>query len=188
MVSVAIGHTRGVLFSPDHFLAAEVGVVGRHERDRWLNTLAVTRARYLRKYATRHLLIGRAGFLWGHELDHEVQLLLGAESGLRGYPVRQFAGTRSLLLSAEERWFIADDLGQIISLGAAAFGDSGFAWPEPEALSLADLKTAVGVSLLLGSYRLLLTGGGVRLDLAYAITPVPGVKRWVFSFGADIEF
>ena len=102
--------------------------------------------------------------------------------------MRQFAGTRSLLLSAEERWFIADDLGQIISLGAAAFGDSGFAWPEPEALSLADLKTAVGVSLLLGSYRLLLTGGGVRLDLAYAVTPVPGVKRWVFSFGADIEF
>ena len=188
VVSVAIGHTHGVLFSPDHFLVAEVGVVSRHERDRWLNTLAVTRARYLRKHATRHLLIGRAGFLWGHELDPEVQLLLGAESGLRGYPVRQFAGTRSLLLSAEERWFIADDVGQIISLGAAAFVDSGFAWPEAEDLSLTDLKTAVGVSLLLGSNRLLLTGGGVRLDLAYAVTPMPGVKRWVVSFGADIEF
>ena len=145
-------------------------------------------ARYLRKHATRHLLIGRAGLRWGHNLDPEVQLLLGAESGLRGYPVRQFAGTRSLLLSAEERWFVADDIGQVVSLGVAAFVDSGFAWPEGESLSLSDLKTAVGGSLLIGSNRLFLVNGGVRLDLGYGVSSVPEVSGWVVSFGSDIEF
>ena len=184
----AAGHSRGVAFKPDHFLVADIGIVGRRESGRWLSTLALARARYLRKHATRHLVVGRAEFRWGHNLDPEVQLLLGAESGLRGYPARQFAGTRSLLLSAEERWFVADDLGQVVSLGVAAFVDGGFAWPEGESLSLSDLKTAVGVSLLIGSNRLSLVGDGVRLDVGYAVAPVPDVSRWVISLGSDIEF
>ena len=188
VLTVSTGHSRGIGFGPGHFLVADVGIVGRHERDRWLNTLVVTRARYLRKHATRHLLVGRAGLVWGYELDPEVQLLLGAESGLRGYPVREFAGTRSLLLTAEERWFIADDIWQMLSLGATAFVDSGFAWPEGAGLRLADLRTAVGVGLLFGSNRLLLTGGGVRLDVGYALRPNPGLSPWVASFGSNISF
>ena len=160
---------RGVAFKLDHFLVADTSIVGRRESGRWLYALALARTRYLRKHATRHLLVGRAEFQWGHNLDPEVQLLLGAESGLRGYPVRQFAGTRSLLVSAEERWFVADDIGQVVSLGVGAFVDSGFAWPEEESLSLLDLKTAVGVSLLVWSNRLFLVGGGVRLDMGYAV-------------------
>ena len=188
VLSVAAGHSRGVAFRLDHFLVADIGIVGRRESDRWLNALALARTRYLRKHATRHLLVGRAELQWGHNLDPEVQLLLGTESGLRGYPVRQFAGTRSVLLSAEERWFVADDIGQVVSLGVAAFVDSGFAWPEEESLSLSDLKTAVGVSLLIGSNRLFLVGGGVRLDIGYAVVSVPDVSRWAFSFGSDITF
>ena len=187
VTSAAAGHSRGGAFGPGHFLVADMAVVGRHE-GRWVNALTLARARYLRKHATRHLLIGRAEFQWGHNLDPEVQLLLGAESGLRGYPTRQFAGTRSLLVSAEERWFVADDVGQVFSLGVAAFVDSGFVWPEGESLSLSDLKTAVGIGLLVGSNRLSLVGDGVRLDVGYAVTSVSDVSRWVFNFGSDIEF
>ena len=185
---MSAGHSRVLAFRSDHFLVGDIGLAGRRESGRWLNTLVLARARYLRKHATRHLWIGRAELQWGHDLDPEIQLLLGAESGLRGYPVRQFAGTRSLLLSAEERWFMADDIGQVLSLGVAAFLDSGFAWPEGESLSLSDLKTAVGGSLLVGSNRLFLVNGGVRLDLGYGVTSVSGVSGWVVSFGSDIEF
>ena len=113
--------------------------------------------------------MGKAEFRRGHNLDGEVQLLLGAESGLRGYPVRQFAGTRSLLLSAEERWFIADDVLQLVSLGLAAFVDSGFAWREDEAIDLGALRTAVGGGLLVGSNRLS-ASGSARFDVGYAST------------------
>ena len=130
VVFLSGGHARGMAFRPGHFVLAGVGFAGRHERGAWRNALVEARLRYLRKHALRHALVGRVTYRHGYDLDPEVQLLLGTETGLRGYPVRQFAGTRSLLLSAEERWFVADDLGQLLSLGLAAFVDSGFAWPE----------------------------------------------------------
>lgn len=184
---LAAGHTRGASLRDDHFVLAGIGVGGRHERGEWRNALADVHVRYLRKHAVRHALVGKVAYRHGHNLDPEVQLLLGTETGLRGYPVRQFAGDRSLLLSAEERWFFADDVGQLVSLGAAAFVDSGFVWPEAEAVDLADLKTGVGVSLLIGSNRLS-SRGGVRLDVGYGLNPVAGSARWVFAAGTDIEF
>ena len=187
VVFLAAGHTRGVSFRDDHFVLAGIGVGGRHEHGQWRNALASVGVRYLRKHAERHALIGKVEYRHGHNLDPEVQLLLGAETGLRGYPVRQFAGDRSLLLSAEERWFFADDVGQLVSLGAAAFVDSGFVWPEAAAVNLGDLKTGVGVSLLIGANRLS-SRGGVRLDVGYGLNPVAGSARWVIAAGTDIEF
>ena len=186
-VFLAAGHTRGVLFRDDHFVLAGVGFAGRHERGVWRNTLSEVGLRYLRKHTMRHAVVGKVQYRHGHNLDPEVQLLLGAESGLRGYPVRQFAGNRSLLLSAEERWFFADDVGQLLSLGLAAFVDSGFVWPEEQGVDLADLKTDVGFSLLVGSNRLS-TRGGVRLDVGYGLSPIAGSGRWVFTAGSDIVF
>ena len=186
-VFLAAGHTRGLSFRDDHFVLAGIGVGGRHEHGAWRNTLAAVSMRYLRKHALRHALVGKLQYRHGHNLDPEVQLLLGAETGLRGYPVRQYAGDRSLLLSAEERWFFADDVGQLLSLGAAAFVDSGFVWPEAEAVDLADLKTGVGVSLLIGSNRLS-SRGGVRVDVGYGLSPVAGSAHWVLAAGTDITF
>ena len=120
-----------------------------------------------------------------------MQLRLGAETGLRGYPVRQFTGTRSLLLTAEERVFFADDVWQLFSFGVAGFVDSGFVWPAGNAVDLGDLRTGVGVSLLVGSHRLA-SRGGVRFDLGYALNPVEGPdgrpKHWVGAAFSDITF
>ncbi len=181
------GHTRGVAFRDGHFILAGVGFAGRHDRGVWRNALTEARVRYLRQHAMRHALVGRVTYRHGYNLDPEVQLLLGTETGLRGYPVRQFAGSRSLLLSAEERWFVADDVGQLLSLGLAAFVDSGFAWPEGHDVDLADLRTAIGASLLIGSHRLS-TRGGVRLDVGFGLHPVGGAGHWVFAAGSDIAF
>ena len=183
---VATGHRRAIAFAPTHFLVGGVGVAARHDHGQWINVLGETRFRYLRKHATRHALVGKLDFRVGRNLNPEVQLVLGTASGLRGYPVRRFAGTRSLLLSAEERWFVAADVGQLLSVGVAAFVDSGFVWPEEESIDLADLKTAVGVSLLLGSNRLS-AGPGIRFDVAYALDPVTNTGRWVFNSLSTIE-
>jgi hypothetical protein len=184
---VAAGHRRAVTFGPAHFLIGSVAVSGRHEPGAWANVVGETRVRYLRKHATRHLLIGQVRYRLGHELDPEVQLLLGAESGLRGYPVRRFEGTRSLLLSAEERWFVADDIAQLVSFGLAVFIDSGFAWPDGTSLDLRDLKTGVGGSVLLGSNRLS-SVPGIRLDFGYGLNRVPNAGGWVVNALSSIEF
>ena len=184
---VTAGYTRAAAFGPAHFLIGSLVASARREHGVWTNVFGSTRVRYLRKHATRHLLIGSAHYRVGHNLDPEVQLLLGTESGLRGYPVRRFEGTRSLLLSAEERWFVVDDLAQLVSVGVAVFVDSGFAWPDGVGVELRDLKTGVGGSVLLGSNRLSALPG-VRLDLGYGINQVTNGGGWVFNALSRIEF
>ena len=180
-------HRQGVRFRDDHFVVLGVGFGGRRERSLWRNAQVAVNVRYLQKHTVRTALVGKLDYRHGHRLDPEVQLRLGADSGLRGYPNRQFNGTRSLLLSAEERWFLADDVWQLLSVGFAAFVDSGYAWPEDRPVHLADLKTSVGVSLLLGSHRLA-SRGGVRFDLGYALDPVAGARRWIGRAFSDIAF
>lgn len=186
-VFLATGHAQGVPLGDGHFLIAEARFDGRHERGEWRNARTTLRGRYLLKHAERSALVGRIAYQRGHNLDPEVQLLLGAETGLRGYPVRRFSGNRLLLMTVEERWFFADDVGQLFSLGLAGFVDSGFVWPEEQRFDLSELKTAVGVSLLLGSNRLS-TRGGIRLDVGYGLNRITGVGRWVFAAGSDIVF
>lgn len=185
------GHRQGLRFDDGHFVVLGAGFDGRRERGAWRSTIAALNVRYLRKHASRAALVGKLDYAHGHALDPEVQLRLGAETGLRGYPVRQFTGTRSLLLTAEERWFFADDVWQLFSFGVAGFVDSGFVWPAGRAVDLADLRTGVGVSLLVGSHRLA-SRGGVRFDLGYALNPVPGPNgrpvRWVGAAFSDIDF
>ena len=184
---VAAGHQQGVVFDDDHFVILNAAVGGRREGALWRNLSASAGARYLLKPSPRTALIGRLDYVHGHRLDPEVQLRLGIESGLRGYPVRQFTGDRSLLLSIEERWFVADDVWQLLSLGVAGFFDSGFVWPEGAPVRIGDLRSAIGVSLLVGSHRLA-ARGGIRFDFGYALNPIDGVKRWVGSAFSDIGF
>ena len=184
---LAAGHRQGVRFRDGHFILLGIGAGGRRERSVWRNVQVAANLRYLQKHTARTALVGKMDYLHGHRLDPEVQLRLGADRGLRGYPNRQFNGTRSLLLTAEERWFLADDVGQLLSIGVAAFVDSGYVWPADRPVDLSDLKTSVGVSLLLGSHRLA-SRGGVRFDLAYGLDPVAGAKRWIGRAFSGISF
>ena len=184
---LAAQHTRSLALGDAQFVTGRIRGTARRENDGFRNALLEVDVRYLRKHALRHALVGLVDFRQGHRLDPEIQVRLGGDSGLRGYPVRQFVGTRSLLLTAEERWFFADDVGQLASFGAAGFVDSGFAWAEGQSLALGDLRTSVGVSLLVGANRLS-ARPGIRFDLAYALDPADHVGRWVFSSGSDLTF
>ena len=184
---IAANYQRGFDFGPGHFILGRVQATTRRRQNALENTLIETKLQYLRQHVLRHSFLAKLEFRHGQNLDPEVQLRLGAESGLRGYPIRQFVGTRSLLLSSEERWFIADDLGQLLSLGVAVFLDSGFAWPEGRPIDFGELRTSAGVSLLMGTSRLS-TRPGIRLDLGYALNPATNKGRWVLMFGSDMQF
>ncbi|MFQ5743555.1 MAG: hypothetical protein ACE5HV_08195 [Acidobacteriota bacterium] len=182
----SLSHQRGFRLGPEHFFLGRVTWQARRRRDRLENSLALARLTYVNKLSARRLLIATAELRYGSRLDPEVQLTLGAESGLRGYPVHQWVGNRSLLVSAEKRWFLADDVGQLASFGVAAFVDSGFAWPEGQSLDLRDMKTNLGIGLLLGRNRLATGQPTLRFDLAYALDPVRDHGRWVFLTGSRI--
>jgi outer membrane protein assembly factor BamA len=185
---VSLSGRRGLALGEQGFLLGTTSWQARDRRGRLENSIARARIDLVQKLSTRRLVLAKADFTYGANLYPEVQLRLGAESGLRGYPVRQFNGDRSLLLSAEGRWFVADDVARLVSFGLAWFFDSGYAWPAGARIALKDLRSDVGVSLLLGANRVSASRPGVRIDLAYALNPIEGRSAWLLSAGSQIGF
>jgi hypothetical protein len=183
-----LSERRGFPLNDGGFLLGAASWQARHRKGGIENSIARFRLDLVQKTSSRRVLLAKADYHHGASLDPEVQLRLGAESGLRGYPVRQFNGTRSLLLSAEARWFLADDVLRLVSLGIAGFVDSGFAWPDGTKVALADLRSDVGVSVLLGANRVSASRPGVRFDFAYALNPIQGRSPWLVSAGSQIGF
>lgn len=179
---------KGFALGRSGFLSALLSWQARHRHGGLENVFSRARVDLVHKPASRVVLLTKADLRYGRDLDPEIQLRLGAESGLRGYPVRQFTGDRSLLTTIEGRWFLWDDVLKVLSLGVAGFFDSGYVWPEGISMKLRDLHSDVGMSILLGATRASITHPGVRIDFAYALNPLAGESRWVVSGGSRIGF
>ena len=130
------------------------------------NVLVGAEVRYYFKNLRRHRFHAtlRADAAWN--LDPERQLLLGGDSGLRGYPRRFQDGDRRFLLSLEQRFYTNWELFNLVHVGAAIFADVGQAWYEegPDGLGL---LSDVGFGLRLGSSRS--QGQMVHLDVAFPL-------------------
>ena len=179
---------RGFDLGEESFAIASVSFTGRHRANRWENAVFAGRLEWLQRLRRKTLLIGKAEYVHGIRLDPGVQIRLGAERGLRGYPVRQFNGDRSALTGLETRWFFADDVKNLLSFALAGFIESGYVWPEGDPIRGRDLKSDVGVALLIGRTRWAGQSAGVRLDFAFALNPIEGVRRWQVSAGSDVRF
>ncbi|MCC5885364.1 MAG: BamA/TamA family outer membrane protein [Gammaproteobacteria bacterium] len=92
--------------------------------------------------------------VYTRNLTEDRQLLLGGDTGLRGYPSRFQNGDRSVLLRLEERWFSSANPFRVLLVGAAVFVDAGRAWfPGDANDDTTGWLTNVGVGLRLGSNR-----------------------------------
>ena len=121
-----------------------------------------------------------------HRLDGEDQLLLGGDSGLRGYPLRYQAGDRRVLLTLEQRFFWDRELFHVAHAGAAVFFDAGQAWfVDPPSNGdqdplFADQKRRIlkdiGLGLRLGSSRSS-RGGVLHLDVAFPLDADRSIER-----------
>jgi len=177
---------KGLPVGRERFLIGEASWTGRRTGGRWENGLADTRLAGAFRLAPRALLLTQARYRHGVHLDPETQLTIGAQDGLRGYAVNQWAGSRSLLLGTEARLFVADDVAQLLSFALAAFGEMGYAWQRGTAVNLRDLRSDVGLGVMIGRNRL--TSRPLRMDLAYAFNPPPGRSRWQLSMGVQLSF
>jgi hypothetical protein len=187
-VFASVADRIGVPLGPSRFVLAEASWAGRRRHGRWENAIGEVQLDGFARLARRAVALTRMQYRHGTNLDPEVQLTLGAQNGLRGYPVRQWVGTRSLLLAAESRLFVADDVRQLASFGVAAFVDAGYAWPDGRPVALRDLRGNLGLALLVGRNRLTTSRRAARFDLTYALAPVAGRSRWLFSAGLEAGF
>jgi hypothetical protein len=112
-----------------------------------------------------------------HRLDPDQQLLLGGDSGLRGYPIRFQSGTSSALLTLEQRLYTDWFPFRLVRIGGVAFFDAGRTWG-PDFLGTEPLGILrdVGLGLRVGNVRSGL-GNVVHIDLSYALDAPPGIRR-----------
>jgi len=94
-----------------------------------------------------HTLHWLGSFDYGTNLDPDRLLGLGYPNGLRGYSREAFTGDKRLLLSLEDRIFLAENLFRLAALGILVFFDTGFVWDQGQSVDLADLRHAVGTGL-----------------------------------------
>ncbi|MEM9554766.1 MAG: hypothetical protein AAGC60_10940 [Acidobacteriota bacterium] len=133
---IEAGARLGRRFGDPTLLTWSTRLGGRWSDEGAENMLLSSRLRLYRRVFGRHLLyIGLSGDV-AEELDAENQLLLGGDSGLRGYPLRYQSGTRRLLLTLEQRLFTRWYPFRLAHVGAAVFVDIGRTWNDDETTPL----------------------------------------------------
>lgn len=158
--------------------SVEASARGRIQSGDLVDAVLTAQAKHYWSLDARQTFYASLTGILTEELDPDRQLLLGAEEGLRGYPLRYQTGTAAALLTLEHRIFTDWYPFRLFHVGAAAFLDSGRTWGptlggEPPAGWLTD----VGVGLRLGNSRSGL-GSMVHVDLVYALDAVPGRSRF----------
>jgi len=115
------------------------------------NTVLVGTAKYYKKFS-QHTLALRFMTKLGVDLDSGRQFQLGADSGLRGYPARQFTGENLVLVNLEDRYFWGKtSWGPEIGIGTVVFVDSGNVWNDDEDF---DMHWSSGFGFRLGFLRM----------------------------------
>lgn len=145
-------------------------------------TIGATARFYQRNLNTHHFYVRLQADI-AHDLDRDRQLLLGGDSGLRGYPLRFQAGDRRFLLTMEQRFYSQRSMFRTVNLGAAVFFDMGKTWFSGQN-SVEDLGLLkdIGFGLRIGSSRSS-RGAMLHLDVAFPLDGRDSITdvQWLVS-------
>jgi outer membrane protein assembly factor BamA len=149
---------------------------GGHAR----NLIADAAAKYYWRGREDWLLYAAFSGTTTYRLDPEMQLLLGGDNGLRGYPLRFESGTSRALFTLEQRVFTDWYPFRLVRVGAAVFAAVGRTWGTG-VIGNSDpgLLQDVGIGLRLGNTRSGL-GNVLHVDFAFPLTDVAGIQKVQF--------
>ena len=159
---------RDVAAGQSLFLSATTS--GRVENQGLRDAVLSAEARYYAKTSAKTKFFATVNGTVSEQLDLDTQLLLGGDTGLRGYPLRYQAGTSLALLTLEERYYTDWYPFRLFHVAGAVFFDMGRTWgtdPATGSTSLGLLKD-IGLGLRLGSSRSAF-GNVIHVDLAFPL-------------------
>lgn len=169
--------TRGLQPWPGHTFRFEGHGKGRVEGDGFKGTLFSGSARYYLRQSPRRSFFLSLAADRAINPDPGQQVLLGGDSGLRGYPMGYQSGKGRWVLSAEQRWFTDWYPFRLFNVGGAVFYDMGRAWEQDERTQIPQgLLRDIGLGLRLGNSRSSL-GNVVHIDLAVPLDGDASIKR-----------
>lgn len=162
---------------------------GRLENGLLYNGRADASVRYYYEWSSKWLFFTTLAGTKGWRLDLDNQVLLGGDSGLRGYPLRYQDGTARSLFTIEQRYFTDWFPFRLWRVGAAIFFDAGRTWGQPQLAqpSLGTLKDA-GFGLRIGNARSGL-GNVIHVDVAFPFeTAGTAIQRAQFLVTTERSF
>jgi hypothetical protein len=144
------------------------------------NLIADAAAKYYWRWRQDWLLYAALSGTTTHMLDPDMQLLLGGDNGLRGYPLRFESGTSRALFTVEQRFFTDWYPFRLARVGGAVFADVGRTWGTG-VIGNSDpgLLKDVGFGLRLGNTRSGL-GNVLHVDFAFPLSDVAGIQKFQF--------
>ena len=150
-------------------LTVGTGIEGRHEDHMAKNLVFSFETRFHRRVTNQQLFYASLSGAIGDNLDLDNQLLIGGDSGLRGYPLRYQGGDMKALLTLEQRFFTDWYPWRLFNVGAAIFFDAGRTWGNnPVGAENLGLLRDAGVGLRLGNNRAG-DGGVLHIDFAFPL-------------------
>jgi hypothetical protein len=163
------GVSKGTALGERQSLLVDVDLQGRYEDIGLRGAKLGAGARYYFRQSPRRLFFMDLSAEAGRNLDADQQILLGGDSGLRGYPLRYQAGEGRWLFTAEQRFFTNWYPFQMFNVGAAVFYDMGATWGrDPLGSPSQGLLKDFGFGLRLGNSRSAL-GNVLHMDVAFPL-------------------
>jgi len=161
--------------SEDRLMTAEFDASSRRETSGFLNTVFRANTTYYRKMFDKQMLMASFDAVVTDQLDLDQQILLGGDSGLRGFPLRYQSGSSRALIRVEDRFFTDWYPFKLVRVGYAAFIDAGRTWGEDFRTSSSyGMLYDAGFGLRLSSPRAS-SGTVVHIDLATPLNGPPDV-------------
>jgi outer membrane translocation and assembly module TamA len=164
----------GADLRPGTSLFGSLAASGRIEDGQLVNGLLGAEGRFYLETSKYSKFFASVSGAVTEQLDPELQLTLGGDNGLRGYPLRYQAGTARALLTLEQRYYTKWYPFRLFHVGAAAFFDMGRTWgTDVTGAESAGLLKDVGLGLRLGSSRSSF-GNVIHIDLAFPLDSAEG--------------
>jgi len=165
---------------PGSLLLVRTGAQTRREDEGYRNSQIYFSGDYYLRNLDKHLFSVSLDALATDELDPENQVLLGGDSGLRGYPIRYQAGESRVVVNVEQRFFTELYPWRLFRVGWAVFADVGrVGGRDPRATAPLGTLYNVGAGLRLSSPRA--SGRNVvHVDLAFPLERQPDIDSVQF--------
>ena len=179
-IMVAATARKGYAFTAGEQLFLSGSFTSRFEDGEARNLIASAASSYYWRWQPDWLLYANLAATVTSALDPDAQLLVGGDSGLRGYPLRYESGTSRVVGTLEQRFYTDWYPFRLVRVGGAVFADVGRTWGTGiVGDSDPGLLRDVGVGLRLGNTRSGL-GNVLHIDVAVPLKLFPGISRVQF--------
>ena len=169
--------SKGLHPQPEQTLLFDASAVGRVEGRSLAGTLLSGSARYYLRQSPRRSLYVALSTDRAVNPDADQQVLLGGDTGLRGYPLRYQSGIGRWLFTAEQRYFSEWYPWRLFNVGGAVFYDMGRAWDQDAGTQASrGLLRDLGFGLRLGNSRSAI-GNVVHIDLAFPLDGDSSIRK-----------